>query len=64
VEDEDFKKTDVVFTPMILDRWSVDSLQEYLSTLQNEINRVNQEIATKRSLQIKADSFFRKSEPK
>jgi len=61
VEDEDFKKTDAEFTPMGLDRLSVDSLQAYLATLQHEVNRVNQEIDRKTLLKIKADSFFKKS---
>jgi len=60
VEDEDFKKTDVEFTPMVLDRLSVDSLQAYLTALQHEVNRVNQEIDKKTLLKIKADSFFKK----
>ena len=60
MEDEDFKKTDAKFAPMGLDRLSVDSLQEYLATLQNEINRVRQEIDRKILLKIKADSFFKK----
>lgn len=60
MEDEDFKKTDVEFTPMLLDRLSVDSLQAYLTALQHEVNRVNQEIDKKTLLKIKADSFFKK----
>ena len=60
MEDEDFKKTDVEFTPMVLDRLSVDSLQAYLTALQHEVNRVNQEIDKKTLLKIKADSFFKK----
>ena len=61
MEDEDFKKTGVEFTPMGLDRLSVDSLQEYLATLQHEVSRVNQEIDRKKFLKIKADSFFKKN---
>ena len=60
MEDEDFKKTDVEFSPMLLDRLSVDSLQAYLTALQHEVNRVNQEIDKKTLLKIKADSFFKK----
>ena len=60
MEDEDFKKTNVEFTPMGLDRLSVDSLQEYLATLQHEVSRVNQEIDRKNLLKIKANSFFKK----
>lgn len=60
MEDEDFKKTDIDFSPIGLDRLSVDSLQEYLATLQNEVNRVRQEIDRKILLKIKADSFFKK----
>ena len=61
MEDEDFKRPDVEFTPMGLDRLSVDFLQEYLATLQHEVNRVNQEIDRKNLLKINADSFFKKS---
>ena len=60
MEDEDFKKTDIDFSPIGLDRLSVDSLQEYLATLQNEVNRVREEIDRKILLKIKADSFFKK----
>ena len=60
MEDEDVKKTDVEFSPIGLDRLSVDSLQAYLATLQNEVNRVRQEIDRKILLKIKADSFFKK----
>ena len=60
MEDEDSKKTDAKFAPMGLDRLSVDSLQEYLATLQHEVTRVNQEIDRKNLLKIKADSFFKK----
>ena len=60
MENEDFKKTDLDFSPIGLDRLSVDSLQEYLATLQNEVNRVRQEIDRKILLKIKADSFFKK----
>ena len=60
MEDEDFKKTDIEFSPIGLDRLSVDSLQTYLATLQNEVNRVGQEIDRKILLKIKADSFFKK----
>ena len=61
MENEDFKKTDLDFSPIGLDRLSVDSLQEYLATLQHEVNRVNQEIDRKNLLKINADSFFKKS---
>ena len=60
MEDEDFKKTDIEFSPIGLDRLSVDSLQAYLATLQHEVNRVGQEIDRKILLKIKADSFFKK----
>ena len=60
MEDEDFKKTDIEFSPIGLDRLSVDSLQTYLATLQNEVNRVGEEIDRKILLKIKADSFFKK----
>ena len=60
MENEDFKKTGLDFSPIGLDRLSVDSLQEYLATLQNEVNRVRQEIDRKILLKIKADSFFKK----
>ena len=60
MEDEDLKKTDIEFSPIELDRLSVDSLQAYLATLQHEVNRVGQEIDRKILLKIKADSFFKK----
>ena len=60
MEDEDFNKTDIEFSPIGLDRLSVDSLQAYLATLQHEVNRVGQEIDRKILLKIKADSFFKK----
>ena len=59
VEDEEFSKVEEVFTGIKLDRLSVDSLQDYLNSLHEEISRVNQEIDKKRLLKKEANSFFK-----
>lgn len=59
MEDEEVKKLDRGFAPMKLDTLSVDSLQEYLSDLQQEVDRVAGEIEKKRLFKIEANSFFK-----
>ena len=60
-EEEGLEKTEELYTPPILDPLSIDDLQEYLVTLQNEMNRVNEEIEKKSLLKLKAESFFGKT---
>ena len=59
MEDEEARRVDGVFTGIKLDRLSVDSLQDYLNSLHEEISRVNQEIDKKRLLKKEANSFFK-----
>jgi len=43
-----------------LDPMSVDELKEYISEIEEEIERVNREITKKRSHRADVDSLFRK----
>ena len=42
-----------------LDDFSVEDLQKYISELQNEILRVQQEIKDKENLKLNAEKFFK-----
>ena len=59
MEDEELKKPDQKFLAPKLDSLSVDSLQEYLANLQQEVNRVTDEIEKKKFSKVKANSFFK-----
>ena len=55
LEFENNKKT---IKSLNLDDFSVEDLQNYLKELENEINRVEEEIKKKNKLQADAEKFF------
>jgi uncharacterized small protein (DUF1192 family) len=48
------------FQPPVIDRWGVDDLRAYIAALQEEIARVEREIAKRDASKAAADLFFRK----
>ena len=42
-----------------LDNFSIEDLQNYISELENELLRVNEEIKKKKNLKLNAEKFFK-----
>ena len=53
------KMTDEPFRPRVLDRLSVDDLQEYIAEMETEIARAREAITQKKSATAAADSVFK-----
>ncbi len=58
--DEELPKKPAVFTPLVLDRVSIEELREYIDLLKAEISRVEADIAKKQGAKSAADAFFKK----
>lgn len=53
------KKKPAAFTPRVLDGISIEELKEYIGLLQEEITRVEADIAKKQGAKSAADAFFK-----
>lgn len=57
--DEELPKKPAAFTPLVLDRISIEELQDYIGLLKEEIARVEADIKKKQGAKSAADAFFK-----
>jgi len=59
MEEEDLPRKKDDFTPRVLDTMSIDQLSNYIEVLNEEMQRVRNEIAKKSTLMQEAESLFK-----
>lgn len=59
-DDDDTPMKPKGFEPRILDRLSIEELEDYIVELRGEIARTEADIAKKRAVRQGAEAFFRK----
>lgn len=59
-EDENEPRKAKVFEPRVLDRLSIEELNDYIGALREEIARAEADIARKQAVRAGAEAFFKK----